>query len=230
MPKLNDLTGKRFGTLTVIERAENRYTPNGNRFTYWKCVCDCGKTTEVRAEHLKAGKIKTCGAGLHHSGENNSCFRHGHKDDRLYRVWNGMKQRCGNQNNEKYHVYGARGIHVCDEWLNNYKAFREWAYLNGYDENAKYGECTLDRIDVNGNYEPSNCRWVNAKIQSDNRRHNILITYNDVTKTRKDWAREFGTYGQVLQSLLNHGKSMDEIKNMYSNRRAKEEMLHLTED
>ena len=215
MSRLHDLTGQRFGALTALERAETRITPNGSRFTYWTCRCDCGRTVEVRSTHLTHGKIRTCGSGVHFTGQNNSCFRHGHKDDRLYSVWNGMKQRCSNPSNPKYKQYGERGITVCETWKNDYGAFRAWAYSNGYDENAKYGDCTLDRIDVNGDYCPNNCRWANAKEQADNRRRSVFLTFNGETRVRKDWAREFHTDCNTLQNYLNRGHTMREARDHF---------------
>lgn len=98
-------------------------------------------------------------------------FKHGFSRERLYRsVWQAMNQRCCNPNYHGYYLYGGRGIRVCDEWRSDYLAFREWALSHGYDPNAKYGQCTLDRIDVNGNYEPSNCRFVTMLVQNHNRR------------------------------------------------------------
>jgi hypothetical protein len=106
-----------------------------------------------------------------HSGR---AIKHGERsrryNERLYNVWNGMKTRCINPNAKSYRAYGGRGITVCDEWLHNFPAFQEWAITHGYDETAPFGECTIDRIDVNGNYEPSNCRWVSMEVQQTNKR------------------------------------------------------------
>lgn len=106
---------------------------------------------------------------------------------RLYYVWCGMRCRCNYKKSKSYKNYGKRGIKVCKEW-DNYQNFKEWALSNGYDENAKRGQCTLDRIDVNGNYEPKNCRFVNNKFQCNNKRNNILITYKNETHTLKEWS------------------------------------------
>ena len=100
--------------------------------------------------------------------------KHGFAHSRLYRIFAGMKDRCLNQNYKDYKYYGGRGIKICQEWLDDFMNFHEWAYNNGYDENAPHGECTIDRIDVNGNYEPSNCRWVDMNIQANNRRKNLI--------------------------------------------------------
>ena len=112
---------------------------------------------------------------------------------RLYRIWQGMKQRTTNPKEKAYVNYGARGIRVCDEWQSNYIAFRDWALANGYAD-----DLTIDRIDVNGNYEPSNCRWITNREQCNNRRTNVLIEWNSKTLNIEQWAEETGLPYNVL--------------------------------
>ena len=170
-----DLTGKHFGRLTVIERASNKGDAK------WFCKCECGATCVTNAEYLLQGKKKSCGCLENENrrtawmrSHNGRAVEYGERsrrfNERLYNVWNSMKSRCHNQNTSCFKNYGGRGITVCDEWRHNFPVFQKWALENGYDENAPYGECTIDRIDVNGNYEPSNCRWVGMNIQRMNKR------------------------------------------------------------
>lgn len=169
------LVGRRFGRLVVIEKASNKGR------TTWRCKCDCGTEKIISREKLTTGHTCSCGClesenrktlwMRSHSGR---AIKHGERsrryNERLYNVWNGMKTRCTNPNAKSYRAYGGRGITVCDEWLHNFPAFQEWAITHGYDETAPFGECTIDRIDVNGNYEPSNCRWVSMEVQQTNKR------------------------------------------------------------
>ena len=138
---------------------------------------------------------------------------------RLYKVWRNMKVRCDNPNCKEYKYYGGRGISVCEEW-NDFIEFQKWAYANGYDENAKRGECTLDRIDVNKNYEPSNCRWVNMKVQCNNRRlwgtntHNhkmITWTYKGETHTVREWSEITGIDNKILRTRKHKGWNIERI-------------------
>ena len=152
-----NLTGKKFGKLTVIDRL-----PNKKGHVIYKCVCECGKYRNARAEDLKNGIATDC--------KKYKLEHHGLYKSRLYWVWHSMKDRCYNPKATSYKHYGGRGIKVCDEWKNSFKTFYDWAYSHGYDENAPRNKCTIDRINNDGDYEPSNCRWVDAKIQASNQR------------------------------------------------------------
>lgn len=156
-----ELTGRRFGKLVVLKREQNE----PKKHARWLCRCDCGKEVIIQSHCLIQGTQRSCGCLLVEMH-----LTHGKTNSRLYNVWNCMKQRCGNPNNHNYKEYGERGISICDEWKCSFEAFEKWSLENGYNPNAKRGECTIDRIDVNGNYEPSNCRWVSMKVQSKNKR------------------------------------------------------------
>lgn len=137
---------------------------------------------------------------------------HGGKHEPLYRIWCAMKQRCLNPNNKRYASYGGRGIAICSEWLNDYSAFREWAVANGY-ENDK--DLSIDRIDNDGNYEPSNCRWADKITQANNKSNNIVITYEGKTQTLRKWSEETGINADTLYHRYRMGKMPEEILKVY---------------
>lgn len=163
-----DLTGQRFGRLTVIERAGTR-----NRMALWRCKCDCGEETLSISGSLRSGASKSCGCSRRsHLVESPPRRTHGgSRRDRLYRVWRGMIDRCYYPSHNRYTEYGGRGIFICEEWRHDYGTFREWALASGYDADAARGECTIDRIDVDGPYAPWNCRWVDSSTQARNKRN-----------------------------------------------------------
>ena len=184
-----DLIGCKFGRLTVVE-----YIPPKERKTRsfaWVCKCDCGNDKRVitSSTKLKNGDTKSCGC-LKAERMGNLNKKYKYHDRRLYEVYMAVVARTENPNNYEYKNYGARGIKLCDEWRGElgFDAFAEWAYSTGYDSKAPRGECTLDRIDVDGNYSPDNCRWITNKEQQSNRRDNVWITYNGETHTMKQWS------------------------------------------
>ena len=138
---------------------------------------------------------------------------HGMTKTRIHRVWCSMRERCSNVHNKSYKNYGGRGISVCQEWQDDFMNFYNWAIANGYDENAKYGECTLDRIDVNDNYYPENCRWVDIKTQNRNYSKNHLITYNGETLCLTDMAIKYGIKPATVLWRIKNNKSLDEVFN-----------------
>ena len=268
MSALKDLTGQRFGRLTVV----GVYDKTESGVTRWKCKCDCGNVIPVLKSTLLRdnGTIKSCGCvyidelrkeigrrknyleiidvkqyrrrgrvvvrcdcgtikemtlsrfentSVHScgcvgvaKGKDSPYFKHGMSRTRIFNVYRDMYNRCYNPSDISYDNYGARGINICDEWLGDdgVVKFKEWAYANGYDENAKRGNCTLDRIEVDKGYSPANCRWVSMDIQANNKRNNNYFEIDGVTKTLSEWCREYGNV--CVQSVYRRVKNGMDIK------------------
>lgn len=198
MGKCIDLTGQKFGRLTVIKRAENK----GTRAT-WLCKCDCGNELIVVGKNLRTGNTKSCGC-YQQDIAREAQTKHKGSNTRLYGVWACMIQRCSNPNNCSYKRYGARGIKVYEEWF-DFVVFQNWALQNGYADNL-----SIDRIDVNGNYEPSNCRWATQKEQCQNTRKNHNITINGETHCINEWARIYNIKREIIKDRILRG--WDEVK------------------
>jgi len=179
----NDLTGKRFGRLTVIGIDDR-----GDRKTYYNCQCDCGNVKSVRSDSLIAGAIRSCGCMKKEQDLENLTANHSHKmsGTRIYGIWQGIKKRCYNPHEARYDRYGGRGIKMCDEWRESFQSFYNWATENGYEETL-----SIDRIDNNGDYCPENCRWSDTQEQARNRSSNIRITIGNATKTLTEWCEIF---------------------------------------
>lgn len=167
-----DLSGKRYGMLTVV-----KYDGNGR----WTVKCDCGNVKHMLTRNFKYGQNKGCGC---QTGKKSGT--HNMHDTRIYGIWEGMKARCQNPNNIYYHNYGGRGISLCSEWQ-KFDNFYKWSMENGYND-----KLTIDRINSNGNYEPSNCQWSTRKAQANNTRRNHYIEFNGETKTIAEWADVLG--------------------------------------
>lgn len=202
MSKAIDITGNRYGRLVVIRRVEN----NKRGQAMWLCQCDCGNEVISDKHRLSSGNTKSCGC-IHKetlAARNRANAKHGMRGTHLYSVWHNMKDRCYRQKCKEYPRYGERGICVCDEWLNNFESFRDWAMASGYKDGL-----TIDRIDNNGNYEPTNCRWSTGKEQANNRRSNHTITYNGQTRTLKEWAELYGIPYGLLKNRIRANMPME---------------------
>lgn len=198
---LQDLTGKVFGRLTVIEQAPNPY--KNDNHACWRCICSCGKETIVPSNSLLKGNTSSCGCGSLENARAQGGVNKIHSDAsyknryRLFTIWNNMKQRCYNPKNPSYKNYGGRGITICKEWQNNYMSFKQWALNNGYKP-----ELSIDRIDNNKGYYPENCRWATKKEQQNNKTTNYYIEYLGKRYTLKTLCEELHIpYGRTSDRL-----------------------------
>lgn len=217
-----DLSGRTFSNWTVIKYVGNEK---------WECKCKCGAIKHVKRNSLVLGKSTQC-TECSHKARAKKRVTHGDSYSKLYKVYHSMHDRCENKNAEQYKNYGSRGIKVCDEWSgeNGYVNFREWAYANGYNETAPRGNCSIDRIDVNGHYEPSNCKWSNSKEQANNMRRNIKVNYNGETKTIAEWAEETGKAYASLSYRIKAGWDAKEAIELPSNKHSRFKRMRVTEE
>lgn len=193
MKEITDLTGQKFGKLTVIGRVDNK-----GKNHYWDCLCECGNIKSITAGHFKFGKTSSCGC-IKSEKTRLLKLTHDKRNHPLYSVWLGMRARCHNPKNIKFHDYGGRGIAVCRQWDN---------FQNFYDDMFPTWQpkLTLDRINNNGNYEPDNCKWSTQKEQARNRRSTHLIEFKGKTQCLTDWAVEYNIPRFVLSDRLNKYK------------------------
>lgn len=203
---LQDLTGFKFGRLTAISLSEKR----SGRKTFWDCVCECGKNKTIRTDSLKDGSVRSCGCLKKEQDRINlpngqGVISHGLSKERIYSTWRGMLSRCEDENDKSYKSYGGRGIKACSDW-HDLQNFVDWAYANEYDDSL-----TLERIDVNGNYEPNNCTWIPIEKQALNKRNTIRIEYKGETKTISEWSKELGISQGLIRSRFKSGMSPSDI-------------------
>lgn len=215
-----DETGKKYGRLTVLEYQGR----NKSRSAEWLCLCECGNTVIIRGSALRSGKTKSCGclqrevaketiSKYNSSDKYVSPYiynvKHGMTHDHLYKVWLNMKRRCFDENHDNYKYYGGRGIKVCKEWTNDFITFMNWACANGYNESL-----TIDRIDVNGDYCPNNCRWIPFCEQICNRRNTVYMEYDNQCKPLKMLCNENDIPYKWAHSKYKKGYNFEQIVEM----------------
>ena len=190
MGKFIDLTGQRFGRLTVVNRSETR-----NKRTYWNCVCDCGNTKVINSYKLLSGNTQSCRC-LDTEMTIARTTKHGmsHSSPEYY-IWKTMRQRCNNPNNGAYKEYGGRGVKVCKRW----DKFESFYKDMGQRPSSKH---QIERLDNDGDYEPSNCVWATQLAQANNKRNTLYITFRGVTKPISDWAREVGIQKTTIRARI----------------------------
>ena len=204
--RANIQAGDRFGYLTVIREVEPNVTPCGTVQRKFLCRCDCGNEVIRLRSTLQKNPNPSCGCMELTIGDRTRKYTKEQTSSFLYSTWNGMKQRCLDPNSSHYHCYGGRGVTICEDWLNDYSKFYEWAVANGASR-----ELTLDRIDTNGNYEPSNCRWADVETQMNNTSQNRFIEYNGEKLTVMQWSRRTGIEeGTIRRRLDSYGYSVAE--------------------
>lgn len=214
MGKTIDMIGKTFGRLTVLREGTKSETRKSKE-KFWFCQCLCGNYTTTSGYQLRSGSTQSCGCinkeRISKIAKTGTKRTHGMSSSRIYKNYHNMKARCYNPTHVKYPIYGAKGIKICDEWLgeNGFTNFYNWAVLNGYS-----GDKTIDRIDVDGNYEPSNCRWVDASIQGYNRhiQSNNSTGYKGVSKMKNGRFRAYIKKNNKQISLGWYDKIEDAIE------------------
>ena len=187
---IKDITGQRFGRLIALKHIGFA----SNHVALWKCKCDCGKMIVARECNLHSGITKSCGClQIERTKKANS--KHGKTNTRLYNIWSKMKERCCNPTRKAYKNYGKKGVSVCDEWLNDFQKFHDWAIVSGYKDNL-----TIDRINSDGNYEPNNCRWITLSENVRQKYKSDFITVGDKSLTIHDWAQRLNLSQYALRN------------------------------
>lgn len=217
--------GMKIGRLTLVHKVR---IPKGNYTTGgWYCRCSCGNTTTVRTTAL--GK-DTNSCGCYNRQHNLNSKRHslrkkyGFSDSRknspyykLYHTWLHIKERCYNNKSKSYGNYGGRGIKMCEEWKNNYNSFKKWSLEHGFNLATNPLDMTIDRIDVNGDYSPNNCRWIGMKVQANNKRNNIHFTINGQDYTPNEASKLFNIKASTIRYRYRKGiRGSDLIVPIYS--------------
>lgn len=195
--KVENVIGQRFERLVVLENLQIK----AHGSTLHRCICDCGNIIEIPLSYLKSKHYRSCGCL-----KRDSHTTHNLSKTRIYEIYNCMLKRCYKENNQAYKDYGGRGITVCDEWKNSFIEFAKWAMKNGYKD-----DLTIDRIDNNGNYEPSNCRWATKAEQARNTRKNKFFTYNGETKIISEWSRILEIPQTTLFRRIKQNRPIQEI-------------------
>lgn len=202
---IEDFINKKYGRLLVIS-----YDAKKGNNHYVNCRCECGNTKSIRLSRLKSGETQSCGCirieNLEKLRQINNIEKHGKSKEKLYNVYRNIKYRCYNSNCHIYKNYGGKGVKVCDDWLNDFMSFYNWAHSNGYQEGL-----SIDRIDVNGDYEPSNCRWSDNTTQANNRSNTIYLTHNNKTQSLSTWAKELSIPYATVYSRFSKGEETSSI-------------------
>lgn len=217
---LVDLTGQKFGDLVVIDKSEKLHkTPNGTTRTIWNCKCSCGNIVELQGIFLRSGRQTSCG-----------CKKTTHQASLTseYHIWQGMKQRCGNPCSTSYHSYGARGIRVCEEWSDDFEAFLDYVGPRPTKDHS------IDRIDVNGHYEPGNVRWSTPFEQSQNKRneHSVGVYSNKYQEKTRDTAiyPSQGEFDGISYCLLGLCGEVGELSSIHCKKMRNADYIYTIED
>jgi len=201
-PRVKDLTGTVFGKLTVIEFAGLRPRRDGHRAAWWHCRCECGITVECRANTLANGDKRACTPRCKN-------LRHGHAADKQltpeYHCWTAIKYRCNNPRFHAYSRYGGRGIRVCKRWMESFENF-----LSDMGPRP-YSMRSIDRIDNDGNYEPSNCRWATNEQQQNNRSDCTIIEHDGIKQSATQWSRQLGISIDAIYGRIKAGWDTERI-------------------
>lgn len=199
MGNIKNEIGNLYGRLIVTEYKGL----NKSNQAMWVCQCSCGEKVTVIGKLLRNGSTKSCGC-LKHDVIIKKNYKHGCTHTGLYSSWRAMKERCNSINGKNYENYGGRGIFVTQEWNKSFENFKNWALQSGYSEGL-----TIERLDVNEGYCPSNCTWIPLSEQGINKRSTKWVTVNEITKTMSDWARFIGISVGTLFSNERNGVEIE---------------------
>jgi hypothetical protein len=215
-----DLTGQKFNRLQVVRRLGN----NKFKKTQWLCRCDCGNEVVVIGQNLVGGISKSCSC-LQKEKVSKLNRTHGYAGEwgnraTEYSIWANMKTRCTNPKSNHWHLYGGKGVKVCEQWMHSFEQFLKDM------GNRPSKEYSIDRISPDGDYEPSNCRWATAKEQTRNKSANVWLEVNGIRMVQADWARRWGITGALLKQHIRNGKTFQQVYNYFEAKTAQTKLLH----